>query len=532
MPSGRRVSSALLVSAGIFCSRLFGLLRERAFAYYLGNSMQAGAFRAALRIPNILQNLFGEGSLSASFIPAYVRLLAQNDPQKATRLASTIATMLLLLVLVLTSAGVLAAGPLTDLLAPGFSPEARLLTERLLRIIFPGIGLLVLSALCLGVQNSHRKFFLSYAAPVAWNVMIIAMLVLSGSVLAGGAGSPDRLAVAAAWGTLLGSLLQLLVQVPVTLRLLGPFRLSLEVRDPHVRAVVGNFLPALVSRGVVQISAYIDQILSSFLGARIVSAMGYAQTLYLLPFSLIASSLAAAELPEMSQVSGPGEAHAAELAARLRLSFSRLDFLVVPSAAAFLGLGGVVTAAVYQTGSFGGADVRMVWAMLGASALGLPASAKSRMMVSAFWACQDTRSPLKFATIRVAAAACLGLGVVFALRPLLGLTHVQAGAALCLASALPAWLEFLLLRGSLRARIGRFSPAARDTFSPWLAAGAAVAGALALSSVLGSLYPLLRGAILLGTFGALYLAASLALGIPAASSFLGRVRGFLPGRRG
>ena len=157
-----------------------GLVRDRVFAHYFGNSDAADAFRAAFRIPNILQNLFGEGVLSASFIPVYARLRAEERHEEASQLAEAVFALLLLITTVLVTAGIFATPWLIDLIAPGFHDAKRQLTIRLVQILFPGAALLVFSAWCLGILNSHRKFFLSYAAPVAWNIAMITTLLWAG----------------------------------------------------------------------------------------------------------------------------------------------------------------------------------------------------------------------------------------------------------------------------------------------------------------------------------------------------------------
>src|SRR5579871_4984571 len=163
---------AFLVAAGIFLSRIAGLVRERVFAHYFGNSDAADAFKAAFRIPNFLQNLFGEGVLSASFIPVYAGLLAREDEEEARKTAGAVASLLALTTSHIVLIGVLATPYLIDAIAPGFHGDKRELTIRLVRILFPGAGLLVLSAWCLGVLNSHHRFFASYTAPVAWNLVM------------------------------------------------------------------------------------------------------------------------------------------------------------------------------------------------------------------------------------------------------------------------------------------------------------------------------------------------------------------------
>src|SRR4051812_9375759 len=162
-----------MVAAGILLSRIVGLVRNRVFAHYFGTSDAADAFRQAFRIPNFLQNLFGEGVLSASFIPVYAGLLARDDEEEAGRVAGAVLAILGLLTSVLVLLGMLATPQLIDVIAYGFHGAKRELTIRLVRILFPGAGLLVMSAWCLGILNSHRRFFLSYSVPVLWNLIII-----------------------------------------------------------------------------------------------------------------------------------------------------------------------------------------------------------------------------------------------------------------------------------------------------------------------------------------------------------------------
>ncbi|HEV7553862.1 MAG TPA: lipid II flippase MurJ, partial [Kofleriaceae bacterium] len=276
-PSPRR-SGALAVGAGILLSRLAGLVRERAFAHYLGNSAAADAFKAALRIPNLLQNLLGEGVLSASFIPVYVKLRAEGRHDDASRVARAVGTLLALVAAAIALAGIACARYLVDIVAPGFIGDTRELTIQIVRILFPGVALLVLSAWCLGVLNSHRKFFLSYVSPVLWNAALITATILAGRAYAG---HDDNIAIWLGWGAVIGSAAQLLVQLPSVIAILGGLRPSLAIADAGVRATLRAFVPIVIGRGSVQLSGYIDTILASYLG--LVAAMSYAQTLYLLP---------------------------------------------------------------------------------------------------------------------------------------------------------------------------------------------------------------------------------------------------------
>src|ERR1039457_4690876 len=207
-PGKRSRGGASLVAAGIFLSRVAGLIRVSVFARYFGESAAADAFNAALRIPNFLQNLFGEGVLSASFIPVYANLVAREKPEEAGRVAGAVFAILSLLTSVIVLIGVLATRLFIDVIAAGFQGPKRELTISLVRILFPGAGLLVLSAWCLGILNSHRRFFLSYSIGVLWNVAMIVALVGYGA-----RSTENRLAEIVAWGSVVGSAAQFLVQL-------------------------------------------------------------------------------------------------------------------------------------------------------------------------------------------------------------------------------------------------------------------------------------------------------------------------------
>jgi putative peptidoglycan lipid II flippase len=485
----------VFVAAGIFLSRVTGLIRQRVFAHYFGLEPEADAFSAAFRIPNILQNLFGEGALSASFIPVYSGLLGRGRRQEADRVAGAIASLLALVVSVLVLAGVLATPFLIDVIAPGFEGARRELTIRLVRILFPGAGLLVMSAWCLGVLNSHRRFLLSYTAPVMWNAAMIATLVLFG-----GTASLPRLAVLLAWGSVAGSALQFVVQLPSVRRAAPEIRPSTDLAGAEVRTVARNFVPVFISRGVVQISAYIDTLLASLLPTGAVAALTNVQLLYTLPVSLFGMSVSAAELPAMSSVEGE------EVARRLDAGLRRIAFFVVPSAMAFLALGDVIAAAVFQTGRFGAADAIYVWGILAGSAIGLLASTLGRLYASTYYAVRDTATPLRYAIVRVALTTVLGYLFALPLPRALDIAPSWGAAGLTASAGIAGWVEMLMLRHTLNRRIGPTGLPFRFVAQLWMAAtaGAAVAWAVKVAVPLPD--PILTGIVVLGCYGGVYLA--------------------------
>jgi putative peptidoglycan lipid II flippase len=509
---------AFLVAAGIFLSRIAGLVRERVIAYFLGNqTVAADALRGALRIPNILQNLFGEGVLSASFIPVYARLLAEDKKDESGRVAGAIAALLAVVVAVLVLLGVLASPLVVDLILRGFKGETRALTIRLVRILFPGVGLLVMSAWCLGILNSHRRFFLAYVSSVVWNFAIIGSLVLFGH------GDMETLAVHAAWGSVVGSALQVAMQLPVVLKLAPRLPLAFAVANENVRTVVRNFVPIFFSRGVNQISAFVDQFIASYLPQGAVSGLSVAQALYTLPVSLFGMSISAAELPAMSSALGSSEEVGATLRQRIASSTRRIGFFVVPSAVGFIALGDVITAAIYQTGKFTHADTMRVWAILAGSGVGLVASTVSRLYSSAYYALRDTRTPLRFAIVRVILTSVLGVLAAIPLPRLLGIDASWGVAGLTASAGFAGWVEFLLLRRGMNQKIGHGDFPTSFFVRLWLAAviGAAVAWGIKLT--LHPQQPQMAALLILVPYGAVYLASTMLLGVEQAGALVRRL---------
>jgi putative peptidoglycan lipid II flippase len=503
-----------MVAAGILLSRIVGLIRQRVLAHFLATSDAADAFAAAFRIPNLLQNLFGEGALSASFIPVYASLLARDDRQEAGRVAGAVGALLALAMSVLVLAGVLATPVLIDLIAPGFEGEKRLLAIRLVRILFPGAGLLVLSAWCLGILNSHRKFFLSYAAPVIWNVAIIAALLV-----AGGRQGQYGLAVIAAWASVAGSALQVIVQLPTVLSVARGLRPSLGLKSDGVRTVVRNFMPTFMSRGVVQISAYVDALLASLLPTGAVAALAYAQTLYTLPVSLFGMSVSAAELPAMSSVTGNPEEVAAQLRTRLGHGLRQIALYIVPSAVAFAALGQVLAAALFQSGAFTRGDSFYVWGILAGASIGLLAGTMGRLYASGFYALRDTRTPLRYAVLRVVLTTVLGYLAAIPLPGLLGVPARWGVAGLTASAGVAGWVEFALLRRGLNRRIGVTGLDPGFAARLWAAAALAAlaGGGLALLLPRGQ-HPIVLAVAVIGVYGVVYFSVASALGVAEATA--------------
>jgi putative peptidoglycan lipid II flippase len=255
-------------------------------------------------------------------------------------------------------------------------------------------------------------------------------------------------------------------------------------------------------------------------GAGAVAALTYAQLIYTLPVSLFGMSVSASELPEMSRALGSADEIAAILRTRLDAGLKRIAFLVVPSAAAFLALGDVVVALLYQSGRFKHADSLYVWGILAGSTVGLLAATMGRLYSSTWYALHNTRMPLVFAIVRVALTTGLGWLCAFPLPHLLGIEPRWGVAGLTASAGVAGWVEFALLRYFLNKRIGMTGVPLRFVARLWLgaalAAGAGWGIKLGLHAILPALHPMIAGPLILGVFGVSYFAATALLGIPHA----------------
>ncbi|HKV43009.1 MAG TPA: lipid II flippase MurJ, partial [Blastocatellia bacterium] len=291
----------------------------------------------------------------------------------------------------------------------------------------------------------------------------------------------------------------------------------------NVRTVVRNFVPVFVSRGVVQLSAYVDQLLASLLPIGAVAGLGYAALLSTLPVSLFGMSVSAAELPAMSSVLGGEQEIAEQLSRRLNFGLRQIAFFVVPSAMAFLALGDVVNAAIFQSGRFTRHDSLFVWGILAGSSVGLLASTMGRLYSSTYYALRDTRTPLRYAIVRVALTS--GLGYIFALPlpRLIGINPSWGVAGLTASAGIAGWVEFALLRRTLNRRIGRTGLASRFVVKLWFSALSGAALGWVIKLLIGHRNPIIMAATILVPYVITYFLVTSALGVPEAASMAKRI---------
>lgn len=505
--SSHKSSGAIFIAIGIFLSRIAGLVRERALAHYFGNSDVSDAFKAALKIPNFLQNLFGEGALSASFIPVYSELISR-DEEKAAIVAKSVFYLMFCVISVLCTIGVVFTPQLIDLVAPGFSGEKRSLTILLVQILFPGTGLLVLAAWCLGVLNSHRHFFLSYFAPVIWNITIIATLIIFGQIVLNKMNqySETNLVIVTCIGVSIGSLLQFLIQLPKVLTYVKLNPNDINFKDRDLRLIVKNFGPALISRGIVQISAYIDNIIASYLATGAISGLAFSQTISTLPISLFGISISQSELTNVSRASGSVEEKENYLIERLQLSFRKLNFFIIPTVFCFIVLGDILISSLFQTGQFTRETTNYVWTILIASSFGLLGQTKSRVLSSSFYALKDTKTPMRVAFVRVFVTTVLGIFFALYLHNILGISSYFQASLLALSFGIAAAIEFFILKHLLEKKLKKkIHESWSQMIKLFLASivACSLAATLKLTPIM-DWPPIIRGIMVLGVFGFLF----------------------------
>lgn len=504
--------SAALVNLGILLSKTVGLVRQSVFAHYLGTSGTAGVVATAFRLGNITQNLLGEGTLSATFIPVYVTLRAK-DPTLATRFARAALGALLPIVVLASVIGALAAPLLAGVVAGHFEEDKLDLTIRIVRISFPMTGILVLGAWVLGVLNAHRKFFLPYAAPVVWSIAQIAALLV-GSIALHLEG--DSLAVAIAWGALVGAAAQVLLMVPTARRLLGSVFPVFDLRAEGL-GESGKRLPgAVLGRGVVQISSLIDTGIVAYLGAAAVAVFNYAQSIYLLPMSILGAGEAAAALPALAErtTHADPEERAKGMRRELGRSLARIFTLSAMSTAVFALLGDELITLLLQSGRFDRSSTAEVRTVLAAYALALPGNAMCRLLTTTCFALGDTKRPATYAVARVVVSTVIAL---LLLRPL-GVSGVVVGAVF------GAWAEFALLAHVVRREIRGLGvehvPLARIALATAIGSAAGLGARHAMPAMLA--HGRIGAGLVLCAAGAAFLVACQLLGILSARSLLRR----------
>src|SRR5687767_2263813 len=441
--STRVAAAAGTVSLSTMASRLLGLAREQLMAAFFGAGTQTDAFNVPFRVPHLLRARFAEGALSAAFVPTFTETDHRDGRARAWQLGAQVMNALAIALSLVTVIGWWAAPWLVPLLAPGFDqvPGKLELTVTLARWMLPFLLFVALAAAAMGMLNAMRRFTVPALAPLFLNLGMIVVGVLLIPVFRA-AGKPPILAMAL--GVLAGGFLQFAVQVP-TLWAMG-FRPTWPPRltHPGVRRIAFLMLPATVGLAATQLNLFVNTILASMLVEGSVSWLAYAFRLMQLPIGVFGVALATVALPTVARhaVTGDKVGLRDTLAGAVRLVFA----LTLPATFGLLALAEPIVRLLYQRGRFEAADTDRTAAALAAYCVGLCAYAAVKVLVPAFYALGDTKTPVRASFLSVA----VNLAGNLALMGPLG--HV----GLALSTSLTMLFNFGQLSWAMRRKLGRF----------------------------------------------------------------------------
>ncbi len=429
--------AAGVVSGATLLSRIFGLLRDMVIAGYFGAGMASDAFFVAFRIPNLLRRLFAEGSLTIAFVPLFTEYLAKDGETAAFLFARSAMRFISILLAAAAVLGILLTPLIVRIMAPGFmaSPEKLALTITLTRFMFPYIFFIGLVALCMGILNALGHFAAPALAPVFLNLaMIVAVLFLSPHL--------QHPVYGLAWGVLLGGLLQLVLQIPFLLREGVVFWEAASLFHPGLKRIGHLMLPAVFGAAVYQINILVGTLLASLLPDGSVSYLYYADRLVQFPLGIFAIAAATAVLPSFSAYAAvqDNKALSETFGYAMRLVF----FITIPSMVGLILLREPIVGLLFKRGAFDAQTTALTASALLYYGIGLWAFSAVRIVVMLFYALQDTRTPVKMATISIFVNMILGVVLMWPLR------H----GGLALATSLASMVNFCLLVMALRKKVG------------------------------------------------------------------------------
>jgi putative peptidoglycan lipid II flippase len=386
------LKSVLVISSSTVLSRILGLVRDVVIAHLFGASRAYDAYLIAFMIPHLLRRLLAEGALSSAFIPIFTARLTKDGPKQAERFANTVFTAALLFFAVLTVLGIFLAPFYVPFFADGFSREQLDLTVRLTQITFPFIALVGLAAIVMGVLNSYERFFAPAFAPVLFNVGVI----LSAFGLLSFFAEPIY---ALAVGVLLGGLGQLLFQIPY-LKDRWRYRPQLDLRDRDLHKLFTLMLPSVVGLAIFQINSIVDNKLASHLAEGSISALQYAIRLFQLPLGVFVVSVGSVLLPTLATHAAAKDTESFAQALREGAKFSL--FILLPATAGLFALAQPIIQLLFEHGSFTREDTIVTTYALINYLPGLIGYGLAYLLTRAFYALQDTRTPLVVGAITVA----------------------------------------------------------------------------------------------------------------------------------
>jgi len=423
------------VASNTLLSRISGFVRDLVVARVFGADAGTDAFFVAFKIPNFMRRLFAEGAFSMAFVPVLNEYKAKRGFPELKRFVDDVAGALGAALLAVTVLGILGAPLVIIAFAPGFSadPGKQMLATEMLRLTFPYLLFISLTAFAGGILNTYERFGVPAFTPVLLNISLIACALWLAPHM-------ERPIISLAWGVLIAGVAQLAFQLPFLVRIKLLPRPRLNSSDPGVKRIVRLMVPALFGVSVAQISLLIDTLLASFLATGSISWLYYGDRLMEFPLGILGVALGTVILPRLSQKHA--EQSREEFSRTLDWALRWVLLLGVPAAVGLLVLAGPLMATLFHSGEFNGEDVTMAARALMAYSLGLTAQMGIKVLAPGFYARQDMKTPVRIAVIAVLT------DMVVALSLMVPLGHVGLALATTAAASVNASLLLLgLLRG-------------------------------------------------------------------------------------
>jgi putative peptidoglycan lipid II flippase len=405
--NSRFTKAAGTIGGFTLISRVLGFVRDMVIARFFGAGLLSDAFFVAFRLPNLLRRLFGEGSLTMAFIPVFSGIMAEQGKQQAFQMARSAIRLLSVLLVFVAIIGIFAAPVIVKIIAPGFVGAKFSLTVLLTRIMFPYIFFICLVALCMGILNVLGHFAAPAMAPILLNLSIIAgVLFLSPHI-------PEP-TIGLAVGVLFGGLLQLLIQIPFLIQKKFYFWQTANFFHPKLKKIGMLMLPSVFGAAVYQINILVGTLLASFLPEGSVSYLYYADRLVQFPLGIFAISLSVAILPSLSRQASAG--NISELNNTFAYALRLIFFITIPAMTGLILLRAPIITLLFERGAFDAVSSTMTAEALLYFSTGLWAFASVRIVVSTFYALQDTKTPVKVGIISVIVNILLGLILMVPLK--------------------------------------------------------------------------------------------------------------------
>ncbi len=384
------VKSAAIMGGATFLSRILGFVRDMVIAYFLGASIKSDAFFVAFRIPNLLRRLFGEGSLTISFIPVFTKYRINKGEDEANLIASISFSILIIILLVITAGGIIFSPFIVTVIAPGFKAnlEKFNLAVNLNRIMFPYIFFISLVALCMGILNSLKHFFAPSIAPVFLNVSMISSCII-GYILKG------DIVYFLAWGVFIGGLIQLLLQLIFLKKFNIKIKPCFKINHPAIKEILFLMGPSILGLAVTQIQIFFNTLLASFLESGSISYLYYSDRLIQFPLGVFAVSIGNAVLPLISEYRTKGEY--GKISESYIFSIKLIFLISLPAMIGLITAGKLILTVLFKRGLFTDYTLNQVYKALFAYSLGLWAYSGIRILTPIYYAYEDTKTPVKIA---------------------------------------------------------------------------------------------------------------------------------------